>query len=593
MAIRINLKDLFMIDRITEREDHLVINEGYYRVLAVTMLPEQVHFGWFNSISYIPGVTISVEFIPYTQEEASQKIDKERIALGGELLLAQKQGNTRRYDILNEKYAFYRQLLAQINMRRTSMFAVTVVILVTAPSLSELNEKHKRIQDIMGATKLTTMYLRQAEGLRKIFPGQAPIKEHHDMTAEGGCCMAPFINVNISHPSGIFFGINETGSPCFLDLFIGRPRLFGPHMFICGMTRSGKSYTLKGIIARSLAIGRKVAVIDPEGEYRKIAQFFSEHTEFVRLHPEMEVMFNPFDLEPEEDEGLGRFVNIAGKVDEITSFITAMVKMQSGQNLSIEETSIIANSIREEYENRGITKNPESLYTTEELITEEGIRVGKTLKQMPTFSSLAERLKNNGQIKLYNIIREYCKGGSLGFFDGQTRVDLRTKQLIIFDISALRNDNSKMFAMSVLLSWLWEKYVKNKAVRKHLIVDEAWLMMRHDNTAQFMSDMARRGAKYNTSFIAASQSFREFTTQEGIVFMQQCNTKFFLKLETQDARALGEIFDLSPTLVERIETFMPGQGILRMGKESGVVKFHGFPIEEEFLTSDPQAVALR
>jgi len=147
--------------------------------------------------------------------------------------------------------------------------------------------------------------------------------------------------------------------------------------------------------------------------------------------------------------------------------------------------------------------------------------------------------------------------------------------------------------MSVLLSWLWEKYVKNKAVRKHLIVDEAWLMMRHDNTAQFMSDMARRGAKYNTSFIAASQSFREFTTQEGIVFMQQCNTKFFLKLETQDARALGEIFDLSPTLVERIETFMPGQGILRMGKESGIVKFHGFPIEEEFLSSDPQAVALR
>ena len=96
--------------------------------------------------------------------------------------------------------------------------------------------------------------------------------------------------------------------------------------------------------------------------------------------------------------------------------------MQSGQNLSIEETSIIANSIREEYESRGITKNPESLYTHNELITEEEIRVGKTLKQMPTFSSLAERLKNNGQIKLYNIIREYCKGGSLGFLTGKPKL---------------------------------------------------------------------------------------------------------------------------------------------------------------------------
>lgn len=593
MAIKVKPKELFMVDRITEREDHLVINEGYYRVLNANVLPEQVSFGWFNTISYIPGVVISIELIPYSQEEASKKIDKERIVLGGELLLAQNQGNTRRYDILNEKYNFYRELLKAINMRRTTLFAVSAIILISAPSLKELNEKHKRIQDIMGATKLTTMYLRQIEGFKKIFPGSPPIPEHHDITAEGGASLAPFINVNISHPTGIFFGINETGSPCFLDLFIGRPRLYGPHMFICGMTRSGKSYSVKGMIARSLAIGRNVAVIDPEGEYKKISQTFKEHAEFIRLHPEAEIMFNPFDIEPEEDDNLGTFLNIAGKVDDISSLISTMIKAQSGTELSIEEKSIITNTIREEYEKLGINNNPDSLFIYSEEITPEGVRIGKTTKEMPTFSSLAQSIKEKGYNSIYNILQEYCKGGSLGFFDGQTKVDLRTKKLIVFDISALRNDNSKMFAMFVLLSWLWEKYVKNKKMRKHLIVDEAWLMMRHYYTSQFMSDIARRGAKYNTSLIAASQSFREFSTDEGIVFLQQCDTKLFLKLQEQDAKALGQIFELSPSLIERIKTFMPGQGVLRMGKESGIVRFYGLPFEEEFLTSDPEAVALR
>ena len=94
MSTKFDIKQLFMADRITEREDHLVINEMYCRTLQVDMLPEQILFGWFNSISYMEGVTLSVTLHPYHPEEAAKKIDTERIKLGADLIVAQKQGNT-------------------------------------------------------------------------------------------------------------------------------------------------------------------------------------------------------------------------------------------------------------------------------------------------------------------------------------------------------------------------------------------------------------------------------------------------------------------------------------------------------------------
>jgi len=583
-----------MADRITEREDHLVVNEMYCRTLQVDMLPEQILFGWFNSISYMEGVTLSVTLHPYHPEEAAKKIDTERIKLGADLIVAQKQGNTRRMDVLAVKESFYRQLLMEINLHNTNIMAASVVINVIAPNLEELNRKCARIQDYMGATKLTPLYLRQADGLKSLLPGTRINTDHLDVTVGNAACLSPLININVSHPQGIYFGENlYSQSPCFIDLFIGQPRLSGPHAFVTGMTRSGKSFTLKGIFARSLAIGRKVAVIDPEGEYKGLCREFEQESSYIRLHPSMEVSFNPFDLEPEYDDDIGEYVDIAAKVDDIASLISTMVTAQSGEKLSVEEISTLSNHIKEQYTERGITSSPDSLYEYEQRETSQGIMVGKSKKEMPTFSSLTESFKGKND-KLYNILTQYCKGGPLGYFDGQTALDLKTKSLIVFDLLALRNEVSKMFAMYVLLSWLWENYVKKERnIQKHLGVDEAWLMMMHPYTAQFLSQIARRGAKYNTSLIVASQSFREFTSEEGKVFLNQCDSKFFLKMQPSDAEQLGEIFNLSPELVKTITMFTPGQGVLKLGHESGIVRFKGFVFEEHFLRSDPGAVHLR
>ncbi|MDN5375147.1 MAG: hypothetical protein PWQ39_187 [Thermacetogenium sp.] len=585
------VRDVVFPDRISEYEDCLKIDDTFCRVMVVSALPEVVHFGFFSALSVLPGVTVSVVISPYTTEEASKKLGNEITVLGSELIIAEKQGNTRRIDTLHDKYAFYRQLLKEVNLRRNAIAAVTIVIMVAAPTYEEMIHRCSEVKDILGATKAVTKYFGQISGFKSVLPFLVHQDEFHDVTIANAACLSPLISLDFSHPSGIYFGRNETGEPVFLDLFIGQPRLNGPHMLIIGMTRSGKSYCCKGLTARSVATGIQTVIIDPEGEYKKLIEELGGTN--IRIHTNMPCMFNPFDVEPSYDEEVGWYVDIAAKSDDIVFLIATILETQTGEKISAEERAVAGEAVRAEYKARGITEDPESIYEPGGKQTEDGAVVGKTYKEMPTLSSYAERLKEMGAERLSKILLPFLKGGPQGFFDGQSVGKFYNSHIVCFDISSITSEFTRMYVMYVLLSWIWEKFVKRNRERKRVLVDEAWLLMKHKDTAEFMSQLARRGAKYNTSLTAASQSFREFTTEEGMAFMAQCDTKFFLRMQETDAAVLGKIFNLSPGLVERLSTFQRGQGILRSGKESAIVYFEGFPFEEHFLRSDPRAVLAR
>ncbi|NYE57135.1 VirB4 family type IV secretion system protein [Carboxydothermus ferrireducens] len=584
--------DLLLPDRIEENPDYIRLNDYYVRMMVVEAIPEVIHFGWFSRLTGEGGVTLSVILNPYTHQQASSRIAYWQKVLGSELILAHKQGNTQRIGVLETKYAFYNQLLTDINLHRNNIMSAVIVIAVYAKSLEELNEKSGRIRDILGATRAVTLYKRQLEGFKAVLPfARTDLPEYHDVTVANAACLSPLISLDFTHPSGIYFGITETGSPVLLDLFIGQPYLYGPHMFICGTTRAGKSYTCKGITARSVASGIQTIILDPEGEYKKLAEALGGV--YIKFHPAMKPAFNPFDIEPEVDDTLGEFLNIPEKIDDIVSLVATMMEVQSGEKLTAEERALAGMAVREEYHSRGITEDPASLYMPGGIKLKDGIAVGRVKKEMPTISSYIERLKKLNAHRLANVLMPFKQGGPQGFFDGQSAYKISEEPLVVFDIKDLGSDFSKTYAMYVLLAWAWEKFVKKSRRRKRILVDEAWLFMGRKDTSQFLSQMARRGAKYNTSLLLASQSIREFLTEEGMSLLGQCDTKFFLKLQQNEAEALGEVFKLPPNVVERLKTFQAGQGILKAGNQSAVVYFRGLPFEEHFLRSDPEAMLVR
>lgn len=592
------ITQLFSPDRVVEYDDHMRIDDMYCRVLVVDILPEWICFGWLNSIVNLGGVTVSLTLNPYTKKQSEEKIGRLHTIVGADYRIAYKNEDTTKIGNLQTKYEFYDVLLTDISLGRNKIVCATATILVTARDYDELIYKCNAVKDNLGGTKAITMYDRQLEGLLHTLPTFTPIDEYHDVTVANAACLSPLLSKEFSHQSGIFFGGNdngnEDGSPVFLDLFIGSPRLNGPHMFITGMTRAGKSYTIKGITSRSNAHGISSIIIDPEGEYRNLAKELDGI--IIRFKPNMETMFNLFDIEPEEDEDTKkRYIDIAGKAEDICQLLSTMLEAQFGEKMTAEERALAGKAVREEYFYREITEDPESIYQHEGAVFEDGVCIGKSYREMPTISTYAERLKTMGPKteRIYNILEPFRKGGGMGFFDGQSTVNLSDSHLVVFDVSGLKTDFQRLYAMYVMLSWVWEKYIKRDKNRKRVVVDEAWRMMRYNDTAIFLSDMSRRGAKYNTSLTIGSQSFREFTTEEGLVVMNQCDTKFFLRMLPKDAEDLGIIFDLPENVVSSIKTFRPGQGLLQAGLESAIVSFKGFPFEESFLRSDPEAVLAR
>ncbi|OPX93883.1 MAG: AAA-like domain protein [Pelotomaculum sp. PtaB.Bin104] len=588
------LIQLFSPDRIVEYEDHLRIDDMYCRVLVVDVLPELVCFGWFNDIVSLGGVTVSIGLHPYTKKQAEEKVGKWHTIIGADLRIAHKNEDATKIGTLETKYMFYDSLLTDISLRRNNIVCATATILITARDYGELMYKCATVKDMLGGTQALNMYDRQLEGLLHTLPTFTPIGEYHDVTVANAACLSPLLSKEFTHPSGIYFGENENGSPVFLDLFIGSPRLRGLHMFIIGMTRVGKSYTIKGITGRSMAHGISSVIIDPEGEYRGLVKELDGI--IVKFKPNMEVMFNLFDIEPDEDEdSKEKYIDIAGKADDICQLISSMLEAQYGERITADERTLAERAVKEEYYAREINEDPESIYLPAGKVTEDGAYIGKSYKEMPTISSYAERLKTMGPKaeRLANILEPYRRGGGLGFFDGQSIGNIYDSKLIVFDVKGLKTEFQRIYAMYVMLSWVWEKYIKRNKKRKRVVVDEAWLMMLHKDTAKFLSEISRRGAKYNTSLIVGSQSFREFTSEEGKVIMNQCDTKFFLKMQRNDAEELGKIFYLPKEVIDRIETFREGQGILKAGMESAFVNFKGFPFEEHFLRSDPEAVQVR
>jgi type IV secretory pathway VirB4 component len=587
------LMDLALPERIKQYDDFFRIDDTYCCTLVVDALPEVLHMGWFNRIIGLGGVTVSVTNVPNSQAQATEKVSGWMARQGSEYILEEKAGNNRKLDTLSTKYNTNKRLLTDIQMGRNNIITSQITIMIRGRTYKEMLDRKSLVNDYLGSTRAITLYKRQTLGLKAMLPFmETRVPEYHDLTVGNSLCLAPFISADFSHPSGIYFGQNESGSPAFLDLFIGKPRLYGLHMFITGMTRVGKSYTVKGIVARSIAqeIPIAHAVLDPEGEYVKLVNQLGGV--LVRFTPGMEVMFNPFDVEPEWDERLEvSKIDLLAKQDDILSLFTTLIEESSGERISAEERALALEAVKLEYRRCRITEDPNSIYKSGGNKEGDKYIAGEDYKEMPTVSSYIKQLRCLGANRLATILLPYTKGHPYGFFDGQSIGRFYDEKLIVFDLSGLNNKLAKKYAYMVMLNWTWEKFAKKeRRQRKRVVVDEAWLFMEHPDTAAFLESIARRGSKYNCSLLLASQSFREFLTKEGAAVMNQCDTKYFLKMQQIDADGLGQLFNIPKEVTDKIVTFLEGEGLMQCGRESAILRFVGLPFEEDFLRSDPESV---
>ena len=334
----------------------------------------------------------------------------------------------------------------------------------------------------------------------------------------------------------------------------------------------------------------------------------------VIISPNSNTIINLFDIEVEKvkDEITGRerpILNIENKVEDVTQAILTMAR-GSTRSTEVNELTkqIISEAVAEEYERIGLTSNPDSLFELNDKIN----ILTKTKKEMPTLGTWYDRIVEKARTNensdyrfhysyLVKVMKQYIRkyNGQMAYFDGQSTFDLLDgAPFINLDISSLEERFARPLAQQILLSWIWEKYVKKnsedkrKASQKRVIVDEAWMMLPYPEAVDFLNRMARRARKRNVSLAIISQRFQDFYEKaEAQAVLTSSDTKLFLAQDKAEISYLKEVFKLSEGEADFLITCGKGEGLLKVGSDSAVIQIRPTKMEFEFVETNMNKLA--
>ena len=382
-------------------------------------------------------------------------------------------------------------------------------------------------------------------------------------------------------------------------------------MVIFAKSGAGKSVTMKTLISRSAVLmGIESLALDAEGEYSIVAEALGGLN--VVLGPNSNTIINLFDIEVEKikDEITGKerhVLNVENKVEDVTQALLTMARGSTrSQEVNELTKQIIAEAVSEEYMNAGITSDPNSLYESN-----KGVYNGKDLfksrKQMPTigtwYKTLMKKARENKDPNyqfhysyLAKVMKQYIReyNGQMAYFDGQSTFDLLDDvPFINLDISQLEERFARPLAQQILLSWIWEKYVKKnsedrkKAKRKRVLVDEAWMMLPYPEAVEFLNRMARRARKRNVSLAIISQRFQDFYEKpEAQAVLTSSDTKLFLAQDKSEIEYLKEVFKLSEGEASFLISCLIGEGLLKVGQDTAIIQITPTKKEFEFVETN-------
>ena len=605
--------------------DHLEIisnTKRYARSFFVSQLPRMCTFPeLFRDLYLFGDINTSIFINPVKEERSQNELNRVINELETERIVAMDKGNINRESTITQKRLEAEQLRDEIAAGFNKLYEASIVATLFAYNLDDLDRDTKMLTSEMSKTlvNIKTAWGIQEEAFQSNLPLlEDKVKKIHTFDRNSMGTVFPFTTSEVGHATGVPIGFNkQTGTPILFDNF--HPSLTNYNMVIFAKSGAGKSVTMKTLVSRSsVLMGIESLALDAEGEYTIVAESLGGIN--VVISPNSQTVINLFDVEVEriKDEITGKertVLNIENKVEDVTQALLTMAK-GSTRSTEVNELTkqIIAESVAEEYASLGITNNPNSLYKT----TNMGLRgdnlFQKEKKEMPTIGSWYKRIQEKARDNknpdyqfhysyLLKVMRQYVReyDGQMAYFDGQSTFDLlEGAPFINLDISQLEERFARPLAQQILLSWIWEKFVKKnsedrkKATQKRVLVDEAWMLLPYPEAVDFLNKMARRARKRNVSLAIISQRFQDFYEKpEAQAVLTSSDTKLFLAQDKSEIQYLKEVFKLSEGEASFLVTCQKGEGLLKVGADTAILKIVPTKKEFEFVETNLNKLAQR
>ncbi len=554
----IGVKDVISPPAIEVDFDYIKISNTYYRTLFVTGYPRFVGANWLAPLINFDH-TLDISFYYYPTQTKGILDDLRRKIAEMEATIESDLQSGRVLDpaistALEDAKALQEQLATGIER----FFQFSFYIKIPASSLDELNYVTKQVEAVAGSLLIITKHasLQQEDAFRTTLPYFADkLFAIRNMDTTALATTFPFTSSELTANEGVLYGINEhNGSLVIFDRF----SLENANSVVFAKSGAGKSYMVKLEALRSLLFGTEVIIIDPENEYQNLAATIGgEYIKFAQNQP---VRINPFDLSGVYEEG----VNELGlKILTLHSLFRIMLG-----NLTPTEDALLDRALVTTYKLKGITPDP-ATQTKESPLLGDLYNVLQNMAE-PSARSMAARLE------------KFIRGSLSGVFDQPSTLDIRNS-FTVFSISEMQ-DELRPVAMFIILDYIWTR-IKQDRKKRLLIVDEAWYLMKYQDSASFMYSIAKRARKYNLGLTTITQDVEDFlSTDYGKAIVTNSSIQILLKQSTAAIDKITQVFYLSEGEKNLLLSADVGEGLFFAGTNHVAIRVQASPKEHALLT---------
>lgn len=535
------------------------------KTIFVFTYPRYLSTGWFSPIVNFPGLLdISIFVNPIDTPLALKNLRKKATQIEAQLMEQQEKGLVRN-PVLETANQDIEALRDSLQQSRENLFTVGVYITMYGENQEALNKIETEINNILESRLIYAKpaLFEQIEGINSTFP---LVSDSLNITTQLNSgplsSFFPFVSLNLTSDEGILYGINRHNSTLII---FDRFSLENANMVIFAKSGSGKSYAAKLEALRLLMTGVDVIIIDPENEYEKLSNAVGGS--FFKISLASEHHINPFEIPiiPEDED----------PADVLRSHIvnlTGLVKLMAGGTVSAEQETILDRAITETYASREIIP-------------------GKDFSnaQPPLLKDLETILRNmDGGAELADRLYRFTEGSFAGFTNHPTNIDINNR-LIVYSLRDLE-DELRPIAMYIILNFIWT-LIRAKLKKRVVFIDEAWLLMKNQDSATFLFGLVKRARKYFLGVTTITQDVEDFLSSPfGRPIITNSSLQMLLKQAPATLDMVGKTFNLSDGEKNMLLEVNVGQGLFFAGLNHVAIQIVASYAEDQLITTNPQEI---
>ncbi|MCK5461298.1 DUF87 domain-containing protein [Candidatus Gracilibacteria bacterium] len=563
----ISIKDLIAPSSMDISSKGMRLNNKFVQSFYVFNYPRFIESNWLNQIINFDA-TIDLSIFVYPSESAQiMKVLRKKVT---EMLstkhMREKKGvlNDTSLDTALEDAE---QLRIDLQRGTERFFQVGLYLTVYADTKEKLDSTTKQIETLLGGQLVMT---RSADfQTERAFNSTLPqctdeIQHVRNMNTGPLSTTFPFTSSSLTSNEGILFGLNRHNNSLII---FDRFNLENANSVIFAKSGAGKSYAVKLEVLRSLMLGTDVIILDPEKEYETLTNTVGGT--FINISLSSNHRINPFDLPLPIDKASS---NTAALLRENIITLTGLMNLMLGK-LSPEESSLIEKALFQCYEIKGITDKTEKPNNFE----------------MPTMKDLQNILSSMEGSKSLSIrLEKYTEGTFAGLFSNQTNVNLNSG-LITFCIRDLE-EQLRPISMHILLNYIWNR-IRSDLKKRILVIDEAWNIVQHKDSGQFLHNLCKRARKYYLGISTITQDVEDFLDSPwGKPIITNSSMQILLKQAPSAMEKLQKVFNLTDQEKHLLLNSNVGQGLFFAGNQHVAIQIIASYGENKIVTTNPEEI---